>query len=72
MTHLALTRIRCDSDGFEGQSVFSQVTGAAQRGLTPLARNTEWEVAQLYAAGRIAEVKFVNRAGEVILNSFTK
>ena len=37
---------------------------------TKAAKYTEWEMRQLYEAGRLGTVNFVNRAGEAIANPF--
>jgi hypothetical protein len=42
----------------------------AQQGIIRGATPTNWEVAQLYQAGRLGEVNFVNRLGEAIANPF--
>jgi hypothetical protein len=54
------TRITVNLSGFEGASVYAQVMGAVQRGMTPLAKATEWELAQIYQAGRLGTVNFVD------------
>ena len=46
------TRVTVSLEGFEGSSTYSQVMGAVQRWMGPAARYTEWEVAQLYQAGK--------------------
>lgn len=61
------TRFTVSLDGFSGTGTYSQVMGAVQRGTTPLARATEWEMMQLQQAGRLGDVTFV-RGGEVIPN----
>ena len=64
------TTITVNLTGFSGSGTYDQVMGAAQRGLTPLAQATEWEMAQLYQAGRLGTVNFVNSAGDPIANPF--
>jgi len=64
------TRLTVNLSGFEGASTYSQVMGAAQRGMGAGARATEWEIAQLYQAGRLGNTNFVNSAGEAIPNPF--
>jgi hypothetical protein len=56
-------------DGFEGSTTYGQLMRAAQRGFTPFARNTEWEIAQLRQAGRLGEATLM-RGGQVIPNPF--
>ena len=46
---------------------YSQLMGAAQRGLTPAATATEWEIAQLYQAGRLGEAA-IFQGGTIIPN----
>ena len=64
------TKFIVNLEGFSGSSIYSQVMGAVQRGLTPAAKYTEWEMAQLYQAGRLGTVNFVNRVGQVLANPF--
>jgi RHS repeat-associated protein len=64
------TKITVNLSGFEGDSVLSQVLGAAQRGMGPAARATEWEMAQLYQSGRLSTVNFVDSSGTMIENPF--
>jgi len=64
------TEITVNLEGFSGGSTYSKVMGAAQRGMTNAAKYTEWEISQIYKAGRLGSVNFVNRLGEVILNPF--
>jgi hypothetical protein len=56
-------------DGLSGTTTYSQVMGAAQRGATPGASNLNWELAQIYQAGRLSDVTFV-RAGQIVANPF--
>jgi RHS repeat-associated protein len=56
-------------DGFSGEGTTSQVMGAVQRGATPAARATEWEMTQIYRAGRLGGVTFL-RGGQVVPNPF--
>lgn len=56
-------------DGFSGSSAYSQVMGAAQRGAGGAGGYTDWEMAQLYQAGRLADTTFV-RGGVTIPNPF--
>jgi Zn-dependent alcohol dehydrogenase len=46
------TKFTISIDGFAGSSVYSKLLAAAQRGLTPAAKATEWEIGQLFQAGR--------------------
>jgi RHS repeat-associated protein len=64
------TKFTVNLEGFSGESIYSQVMGAVQWGLTPAAKYTEWEMAQLYQAGRLGTVNFVNKVGEVLANPF--
>jgi hypothetical protein len=57
-------------EGVEGATVAEKVLKAAQQGLMRGASPTNWEMAQLYQAGRVATVRFVNRLGEVLANPF--
>lgn len=63
------TRFTVSLDGLSGSSPYSQVMSGVQNGLTPLATPTNWELAQLYQAGRLADVNFVS-GGKVVLNPF--
>ncbi len=63
------TKFTIALDGFEGSTTYGQLAGAVQRGLTPFARNTEWEIAQLRQAGRLGEATLM-REGQVIPNPF--
>jgi RHS repeat-associated protein len=56
-------------DGFEGSSTYMQVMGAVQRGATPLGKLTEWEMTQLFQAGRLETTTFM-RGGSVVPNPF--
>jgi hypothetical protein len=57
-------------EGLNGTSVAGKVLSAAQQGIRPGATPTNWELAQLYQAGRLSSVTFVNRAGEILANPF--
>jgi hypothetical protein len=43
---------------------------AAQQGLGPGASPFNWEMSQLFRAGRLGEVNFVNGLAEAIANPF--
>jgi RHS repeat-associated protein len=58
-------------DGFDGGSTYTQIMRAAQRGMTDLARATDWEVAQLYRADRLGDVTLMQN-GKVIPNPFAQ
>jgi len=55
-------------EGLAGESVAEQVMRAAQEGIRRGATPTNWELAQLWQAGRLGGVTFVNRLGEVLRN----
>jgi hypothetical protein len=57
-------------EGLNGTSVAGKVLSAAQQGIRAGATPTNWELAQLYQAGRLSGVTFVNRAGEILANPF--
>jgi RHS repeat-associated protein len=61
------TKFTISVEGFSGSSVYSKLMGAAQRGLGPSARSTEWEVGQLYQAGRLGEATIM-QGGKVVAN----
>jgi hypothetical protein len=64
------TRISVNLSGFSGETTYGQLMGAAARGMTPGARYTEWEIGQLYQAGRMGDLNLVDRAGAAIGNPF--
>lgn len=39
--------------GLSGDSVYGQLMGAAQRGITGAGGATDWEIGQLYQSGRL-------------------
>ena len=61
------TRFTVALDGLSGPTPYSQVMSAVQNGVTPLATPTNWELAQLFQAGRIGDVTFVS-GGRVVPN----
>jgi RHS repeat-associated protein len=64
------TKITVSLDGLSGNSVYSQVMSAAQRGVTPMPGGyTNWELGQLYQAGRLPSVNFV-QGGKLVANPF--
>jgi RHS repeat-associated protein len=63
------TRITVSLDGVSGASTYSQVMGAAQRGLTEGATPFNWEMGQLYQSGRLGGVTFMS-GGQVVANPF--
>jgi hypothetical protein len=65
----ASTKFTVSLDGFSGPSTYAQVMGAASRGATSAGKLTEWEMAQLYQGGRLADTTFV-RGGQVVDNPF--
>jgi RHS repeat-associated protein len=65
----ASSRITVVLDGFAGSNVREMVMRAAQRGATPVAAATEWEVAQIFSSGRLADVTLIlNNA--IVANPF--
>jgi len=64
------SRFTVNVEGLSGSSVAQKVLSAAQQGIRPGASPTNWELAQLYQAGRLRDVTFVNRLGEVLANPF--
>ena len=64
------TRFTVSVEGLAGKSVADKVLSAAAKGAVPGASPTNWELAQLYQAGRLGEVTFVNRLAEVLANPF--
>jgi hypothetical protein len=65
----ASSRFTVILDGFAGSNVRQMVMNAVQRGATPAAHATEWEMAQIWAAGRIGDVTFMLK-GVVMANPF--
>lgn len=63
------TKFTISVDGFSGSTTYSQIMGAAQRGMTPAARATEWEMSQLYQAGRLGDATLM-QGGKIIPNPF--
>jgi RHS repeat-associated protein len=62
-----MTRISVSLDGFAGNSTYTQVMGAAQRGATGVGSATDWEMAQLFQSGRLADINFL-RGGAPVAN----
>jgi hypothetical protein len=64
------TQFSVNLDGLSGESAYSQVMGAAQRGVTPIPGGyTNWELGQLYQAGRLPGVNLY-QGGQLIANPF--
>jgi len=63
------TKFTVSVDGLSGSSTYSQVMSAAQRGAAGTGGYTDWELAQLYQAGRLGDTTFVS-GGSVIPNPF--
>lgn len=63
------TKFTVSLDGMSGSSTYSQVMGGAQRGLGGAGSYTDWEMAQLYQGGRLADTTLV-RGGQVVENPF--
>jgi hypothetical protein len=57
-------------EGLSGETPYSQIMSAVQKGMLPNTSPTNWKLAQLYQAGRLSEVTLVNRAVEIIANPF--
>jgi hypothetical protein len=53
------TRFTVALDGLSGSLTYSQVMNAVQNGTTSMSTPTNWELAQLYQAGRMGDVNFV-------------
>jgi hypothetical protein len=64
------SRFTVSVEGLNGQSVYSQVMQAVQKGLGAFPSNTNWELAQLYRAGMLPSTTFINALGEVLANPF--
>lgn len=58
----ARARFTVSVDGLSGTFVYQKVMGAVQRGAAGSGW-THWELAQLYQAGRLASVNFVQTVG---------
>jgi len=63
------TRITVSLDGASGATPYSQFMSAAQQGLTPGATPFNWEMGQIYQAGRQGSVTFM-QGGQVVPNPF--
>lgn len=64
------TRFTVSLDGMSGETAFSRVMNAVQRGATPAPGGyTNWELGQLYQAGRLGEVNFIQN-GQFTENPF--
>jgi hypothetical protein len=63
------TKFTVSLDGMSGSSTYSQVMGAAQRGASGAGGYTDWEMTQLYQAGRLGDTTFV-RGGVSVENPF--
>jgi hypothetical protein len=63
------TRFTISMDGVSGASTYSQFMSAAQRGLTSGATPFNWEMGQIYQAGRHVNATFM-RGGQVVVNPF--
>ncbi|MER8785943.1 hypothetical protein NKH60_33055 [Mesorhizobium sp. M1006] len=63
------TKISVSVDGLSGKDVYSQVMSAAQRGLSGIGSNTDYEMGQLYSSNRLSSVDFVSN-GSPISNPF--
>lgn len=61
------TRFTVSLDGLSGSSTYSRVMRAVQNGATRSATPTNWELTQLYQAGRLGDVTFVS-GGSVVIN----
>jgi hypothetical protein len=63
------TRFTVSLDGVSGASPYSQFMSAAQKGMTPSASPFNWEMGQIYQAGRQGSVNFM-QGGQVVPNPF--
>ncbi|MBK6423671.1 MAG: hypothetical protein IPI38_19055 [Gemmatimonadetes bacterium] len=63
-------RITVSVEGMSGGNIHDQVMGAAMRGLSQSGGFTDFEMGMLYQAGRLSQVTFVNRGGQVLPNPF--
>lgn len=63
------TKLTVSLDGMAGASAYSKVMSAAQKGMGPAAQPTNWEMAQLYQAGRLKDATFME-GGKVVPNPF--
>jgi hypothetical protein len=61
------TKFTLSLDGLSGDSIYSQVMGAAQRGIGDSGGYTYWEIGQLCRSGRLGETNFWTN-GQSILN----
>jgi hypothetical protein len=59
------TRFTVALDGLTGSSPYAQVMNAVQQGASANASPTNWELAQLYQAGLLGAVNFVNGGASV-------
>lgn len=64
-----LTRFTVSLDGLSGSSPSDLIMTAVQNGSSGIGRATEWELAQLYAAGRLLGADFVE-GGKIIKDAF--
>jgi len=63
------TKFTVSLDGVAGSSPYSQFMGAAQKGVGPNGSPFNWEMAQIYQAGRQGSVTFV-QGGKTLPNPF--
>jgi hypothetical protein len=63
------TTITVSLDGVSGSSTYSQFMGAAQRGLSADPTPFNWEMGQIYQAGRQGSVQFT-QGGQIVRNPF--
>jgi RHS repeat-associated protein len=63
------SRITVSLDGASGPTPYSQFMSAAQQGLTPGATPFNWEMGQIYQAGRQGTVTFM-QGGQIVPNPF--
>jgi hypothetical protein len=64
------TRFTVSLRGLSGASPYEKVMNAVQQGIGPRASPLNWELAQLYQAGRMHAVKFLDDAGKLVSNPF--
>jgi len=59
------TKISVSIDGLSGNTTRSKVMSAAQRGLSGIGSNTDYEMGQLYSANRLSNVDFISNGAKI-------
>jgi hypothetical protein len=62
------TKFTVSVEGLSGNSTYAQVMGGVQRTAAGGTGYTDWELSQLYQAGRLPDVTFVRGDGSMIAN----